>query len=105
MVRLAAIYFKRCKAILVGFRNQLRCDGLYTDGFVGMVEGYCETERIPVYHLTDAYGQVLKVQIEGAETYKDDLTGQPLPLELVRIARKQELEYFDSKLVGEAPHS
>ena len=56
---------------------------------------------MPVHYLTDRQGFVLKVQIEGAETYKDDLTGQPLPPELVRIARKQELEYFNSKLVWE----
>ena len=91
--RLAAVYdFKLCRAILVGIRDQLRRDGLYEDGFVGLMEGRCETELVPVFHLTDSNGYVLKVQIEGAETYKDDLTGQPLPPELVKIARRQELE-------------
>ena len=46
---------------------------------------------MPIYHLTDTDGSVLKVQIEGAQTYKDDLTGQLLNPELVRIARKLEL--------------
>ena len=93
--------FKLCRAILVGFRDQLRKDGLYQDGFVGLMEGRCETELVPVFHLTDINGCLLKVQIEGAESYRDDLTGQPLPADLVKIARKQELEYFDSRLVWE----
>ena len=68
--------FKLCRAILVGFRDQLRGDGLYVDGFIGLMDGRCETEQVPVYHLTDSKGYVLKVQIEGAETYRDDLAGQ-----------------------------
>ena len=100
--RMAAVYdFKLCRAILVGFRDQLRHDGLCKHGFIGMMEDSCETELVPIYHLTDTDGSVLKVQIEGAETYKDDLTGQLLNPELVRIARKLELEYFDGKLVWE----
>ena len=100
--RMAAVYdLKLCRANLVGFRDQLRCDGVYTDGFVGMMDGCCETERVPVYHLSDSSGQVLKVQIEGAETYKDDLAGQALPPEFVKKARKMELEYFGSRLVWE----
>ena len=39
--------------------------------------------------------------IQDGETYRDDLTGQLLPPDLVRIARTQELEYFDGKLVWE----
>merc|ERR1712091_623057 len=53
--RLAAVYdFKLCRAILVGFRDQLRSDGLFEDGFVGLMEGRCETELVPVFHLTDS---------------------------------------------------
>ena len=40
-------------------------------------------------------------RIEDADTSKDDLAGQPLPLDLVKIARQQELDYFHSKLVWE----
>ena len=89
---MAAMYdFKLCHAILAGFRDQLRHDGLYKDGFIGMMEDRCEKELVPIYHLTDTDGSVLNVQIEGVETYKDDLTGQLLNPELVKIARRQEL--------------
>ena len=48
--RMAAIYhFKLCRAILIGFRNQLRKDGTYVDGFVGLLESRAECERLPVY--------------------------------------------------------
>ena len=53
-----------------------------------------------VYHLTDSKGYVLKVDKEGAEAYKDDLTGQPLPPDLVKIARRQEMEYLIANLYG-----
>ena len=35
----------------------------------------------------------------GEATYKDDLTGQLLPPDLVRAARAKELEYFEAKEV------
>ena len=37
--RMAAIdHFKLCRAILVGFRNQLKVDGVCRDGFIGLLE-------------------------------------------------------------------
>ena len=44
---------------------------------------------------------VLKVQVQNDEIFKDDLTGQLLPSDLVKLARKKELEYFDGKVVWE----
>ena len=42
--RMAAVYhFKLCRAILVGFRDQLRKDGTYTDGYVGLLESRTES--------------------------------------------------------------
>ena len=82
---MAAVYdFKLCLAILVGFRDLLRSDGLYEDGFIGLMDSRFEKEHMPVYHLADDNGQVLNVQREDAEIFKDDLTGQPLPLDLVK---------------------
>ena len=60
--RLAAVYdFKLRRAMLVGFRYQLRSDRLYEDGFIGLMEGRFESERVPVFHLT--------VCIEGASRH------------------------------------
>ena len=103
VARKAAVYdFKLCKAILMGFRDQLRADGLYKDGFVGMLEDRGEKpEPMPVYQITSSCGTILKVQIENSESFKDDLTGQPLAPDLVRIARKLELDYFNGKAVWE----
>ena len=103
--RMAAVYdFKLCRAILVGFRNHLRADGMYKDGFVGMLEERKVPEELPILpilQLTASDGAVLNVRIEDEPVYKDDLTGQLLPPELVRIARAQELEYFNAKAVWE----
>ena len=59
-------HFKLCRAILVGFRDQLRRDGTYSDGFVGMLEAGSAKEQmlLPVFNLTCDDGQVLKVQID-----------------------------------------
>ena len=99
---MAAVYhFKLCRAIRVGFRNQLRKDGVCKDGFVGMLESGMEGQDLPAvlpcFHLTNDKGSVLKVQVEGDKVFRDDLTGQLLDPELVRAARKKELEYFDGK--------
>ena len=65
IARKAAVYdYNLCQAILRGFGDQLRVDGLYKDGFVGMMEdGGDKPDLVLVYHLTDARGAVLKVQI------------------------------------------
>ena len=99
---MAAVYhFKLCRAILGGFRNQLRKDGVCKDGFVGMLESRMEGEEVPVaspcFLLTNDKGSILKVQIESDKVFRDDLTGQLLDPELVRAARKKELEYFDGE--------
>ena len=85
IARKAAVYdFKLCRAILMGFRDQLRADGLYKDGFIGMLEDRGDRpELVPVLHLTDASGSVLKVQVANEQVFKDDLTGQALPPDLV----------------------
>ena len=43
----------------------------------------------------------MKVQVVGGEVFKDDLTGQLLPPDLVHAARKLELDYFNGKMVWE----
>ena len=60
-----------------------------------------EQEDLPVYKVTGSDGQVLHVRIEHEPVYRDDLTGQVLPTELVILARAKELEYFESKGVWE----
>ena len=105
--RMAAVYhFKLCRAILVGFRNQLRKDGTCKDGFVVVLgssfKGDLPPEPVPihlVYELKAKDGEILNVQFEGATVYRDDLTGQLLDPELVRAAIQQELEYFEAKQV------
>ena len=99
---MAAVYhFKLCRAILVGFRNQLRKDGVSKDGFTCMLEAKMEKQEVPVglqcFHLTNDKGSILKVQVEGGKTFLNDWTGQLLDPELVKAARKKEMEYFDGK--------
>ena len=96
--RMAAIYhFKLCRAILVGFRRQLKRDGICKDGYVGMLEaGQERAEVLPTYHI--AVGEhVLEIQIDGGPIYRDDLTGQVLDSVLVAAARKKELDFFEAK--------
>ena len=100
---MAAVYrFKLCRAMLVGFRKQLHKDGLCRGGFVGMME---KTEDIPLVLplriLSKKSGEALKVQVEGDQIFKEDLTKQILSPELVRAAGAKELEYFDGKDVWE----
>ena len=91
--RMAAVYhFKLCRAILVGFRNQMRVDGKYKDGFTGMLEDMVEESDAPVYRLKGPDGVATNVQIEDQPTYRDDLTGQLLDPALVKAARAKELE-------------
>ena len=60
-----------------------------------------KTEDVPLVLprlvFSNKQGEVLKVQVEGDQVFKDDLTGQLLNPELVRAARANELEYFDGK--------
>ena len=57
-------------------------------------------DLVPMLCLTASDGSFLRVQVDS-EVFKDDLTGQLLPPDLVRAARKKELDYFDGKLVWE----
>jgi hypothetical protein len=86
--RRAARYPKRlCKAILQGAHAQLRADGHIIDGCIGLVA----TED-PVMAV-DAAAQ--DARFSGK--HKDDLTGQLLRDDLVREARRLELQYFADK--------
>lgn len=100
---MAAVYsFKLCRAILVEFRNQLRADEKYEDGFVGIMESFDrEQETFDHYRLCDTSGEVFHIRVANEPIYKDDLTGQPLPPALVRAARAKELEYLAAKKVWE----
>ena len=70
----AVCRFKLCRAILVGFRNQLRKDGVCRDGFIGMLESGMEKHEVlvvlPCCRLTNDKGSILKVQVEGDKTFK-----------------------------------
>ena len=73
-------HFKLCRAILLGFRDQLRADGTYTDGFVGLMESGQERGALTVlpvqiapeivddtvYELKDKNDSIMSVQI-GSE--------------------------------------
>ena len=61
IARRAAVYdFKLCRAILVGFWDQLRADCLYKDGFMGILEDRGEKpDLIPVLHVGAADGSIL----------------------------------------------
>ena len=125
--RLAAVYpFELCKSILLDCRNQLRVDGMYVLGIVGiqpkptdgMTDEQLQRRVMRLLNLEEeaedvspgAQGpgagpespqELLKVSPHGpqltSEGFRDDLTGQELEPELVRAARREELEYFDSK--------
>ena len=102
---------KLCKAILSGFGNQLRQDGVTNSGVIGMHEadngrnvepsiddGSALTMQQESQHGVMANGQILRFDIaEGS--FFDDLTKQQLPTSLVKAARLKELDYFESKNV------
>ena len=81
---------------LVEFKNQLRKDGVSKDGFIGMLESRKERQEVPTvlpcFHFTNDKESVLKVQVKGDKDFWDDLTGQLLDPELVKAARKTEME-------------
>ena len=104
VARMAAIFPVRlCKAILSGFRQQLKKDGIVRDGTVGMHEaeqgkdeevGIGDGSVMSFCHTTS--GEVLKFD-NGEGPFYDDLTKQQLPTALVKAARRKELDYFESK--------
>ena len=94
---MAALYpVKLCKAILSGFREQLKLDGIYYPGAVGMHEGIVEDQYIMLVEedrKVDAYpsngidGAILKFD-DGQGPFYDDLTKQQLPSDLTKLARR-----------------
>ena len=91
---MAAIYhFKLSRAILVGFRRQLKADGICKYGCFGMMEA---EPTVPLLHV-GLCDHILDVEIDGGTVYRDDLTGQVLESKLFRAARQKELDFFESK--------
>ncbi len=102
VTRSTAIYpFALCKAILQGFRNQLVADGRLVLGVVGVqrpeetlkdreLERMCTRALNLIIELNEAHGE---------EEFKDAITGQRLRADMVRAARREELEYFAMKRV------
>ncbi len=107
--RLAAVYpLRLCKAILYGCRNQLREDGRYVVGLIGMqpkmedgmTDAALERRVRRLWNIeVEESVEILKAPRDATqqEVFRDDLTGQPLVPELVRAARRRELEYFAAK--------
>ena len=73
----AMYHCKLCKAILIGFRDQMMADGTYKDGLVGLMESGQERQALSVmsvqilpeivgdkvYQLMDMKGSMMNVQI------------------------------------------
>ena len=72
-------------------------DGKCDIGILGMQHVIESDDIVPLLHIGLTDVDVLKIQASGEEVFNDDLTGQILNPDLVRAARKKELEYFDSK--------
>ena len=91
--RRAAIFpFQLCRAILRGMREQLRRDGVFEPGVVGLHQSGFVADS--------SCGSILLSALAMERPkYIDDLTGQPLPEDLVRQGRKLELDYFCEKQV------
>ena len=89
LTRKTAIYSdKLCRAIIKGMTDQLTADGMVKPGEVG------------INALDD--DEIMKTSMKGSAqgysgAYRDDLTKQVLRDDLVREARKKELDYFCSK--------
>ena len=96
-----AIYtFALCKAILEGFRNQMRADGRLVIGVVGVQRPEEHMSDIALMRICRAHGA--DVELNAAETkgvYTDAITGQKLDPDLAKAARREEMEYFAAKNV------
>ena len=118
LARRAAVYpMKLCRAILRGFRNQLRADGRLADGVAGIQTlekeevclALCEGELkvmtdVPRENRGDRFitdvnelEEFLELHRVDQETFKDAVTGHPLRPAMVKEARRLELEYFATK--------
>ena len=96
--RAAAIYpFVLCKAILHGLKNQMRADGRMQEGVFGLQTPGEDVELMLMSSLMQDNDVVLNAMEHGKEEFRDGPTGQPLNAEMVRAARREELEYFESK--------
>ena len=99
VAKAAQVYpFKLCKTILRGFRNQLVADGLLIRGVEGL--------QRPEVNICDADETLCQLcpmpRAPGQQAeFCDAITGQPLRADMVRAARKDEMEYFTSKRVWE----
>ena len=103
----AAIYpFALCKAILQGIRNQLRIDHRLQEGIYGLMSADELQEWMENSDDALESGQVPATSdetelnaMQNGSVFKDALTGQTLDPELVKRARRAELEYFETKNV------
>ena len=66
----------------------MRHDGRMQANLVGI---HCLVDEAPLQN------HALKIDGSKTEQYFGDITGQPLPAELVKAARAKEMEYFASK--------
>ena len=113
--REAAVYpFKLCKAILVGFKNQMIRDGRLPRGSHG-IQALFDEDAVGYYDMFT--GEALEGREKDAAekifamkpaspgrcnlAFVDSVTGQALDPTLVAAARALELEYFESKQVWE----
>jgi hypothetical protein len=97
---MAAIYpMNLCKAIIQGCRAQLREDGRVFIGHVGILPR--ESDSWSDRKLEAKAEKLLYVKIAKSdeEEFKDSVTGQMLDADLVREARRKELEYFEAMKV------
>ena len=85
-----------------GLKAQLKHAGRWAQGSVGTNVVFEEGNGSHSQLLSLDCGTAGVFTLKGArsgpqEVFRDDLTGQVLPTELVRAARRKELEYFESK--------
>ena len=84
-----------CKAIIQGCRAQLREDGRILVGHVGILPR--ESDDWSEEKSTTKTEKLLNVHVkkEDQQEFKDSVTGQLLVPDLVREARRKEMEYFE----------
>jgi hypothetical protein len=100
------------RAILRGFDNQLRADGLLIEGVYG-IQPACDEDHILQLTTPGVWGALAAPTdetkpvetpkypsgLQSSGQFKDDITKQPLVDALVKEARKAELIYFAQKNV------
>jgi len=93
-----------CEAILKGFREQLLEDGrvelnLFAKFEDNALEEECAAAREPLVELLATKRKASHGLAPSATVFKDAITGQTLREDMVRAARKEELDYFAAKKV------